>query len=427
MPAFAVIGGQWGDEGKGKIIDFLARDVDYVIRYAGGNNAGHTVINDLGKFKLHLIPSGIFWPNVKCVIGNGVVIDPDVILKEINNLKKASIDTKKILISDRAHIIMPYHIIQDHSEETQRGTNALGTTGKGIGPAYADKVARLGIRVGDLFNTELLKSRLDQILDLKNTIITQIYKKPPLDKNEIFEKCINWSKSLKQYISSTEILLFNELAKNKNLLIESAQGTMLDLDHGTYPFVTSSSPSVGGIYTGLGISPRTVVKVIGVFKAYSTRVGSGPLPTELNDNIGEKIRKIAWEYGTTTGRARRVGWFDGMAAKHSAIINDFSSIIITRLDVLDGFETINICVGYEFNGKKITNFPADSTILSQCKPIYETLPGWSKPTASKTSFTSLPKEAVNYIKRIEQITTKPVHLISTGPKREETITIEPLL
>lgn len=427
MPAFAVIGGQWGDEGKGKVVDFLSEKADYVVRYSGGNNAGHTVINELGTSKLHLVPAGIFWPHTKCIIANGVVVDPQVLMEELDTLKSKGIDIRRMYISDRAHLIMPYHILLDRMEEESKGVKALGTTGKGVGPAYVDKAARLGMRVRELLNKESLLQRLKELLDLKNRVITRVYGGTPIDLDELYNTCLEWGAMLEQYLTSTEYLLHDALSSGKTVLLEGAQGTMLDMDHGTYPYVTSSSPSVGGAYTGSGMSPRAVVGVAGVFKAYSTRVGAGPLTAEMDDSIGSTIRERAWEYGTTTGRPRRIGWFDAVAARYSAAINDFTSLILTRLDVLDNLPTIKLCIGYKVNGQTTNQFPANTFILEKCEPIFEEMPGWHQPTASATKLSQLPKEAMDYVHRIEELVGCPIDMISTGPKREETILIKPLL
>ncbi|MFB3097880.1 MAG: adenylosuccinate synthase, partial [Dehalococcoidia bacterium] len=337
MPAYAVIGGQWGDEGKGKVIDYLAGSVDYVVRYAGGNNAGHTVVNDQGTFQLHLVPSGICWPDVYGIIGNGVVVNPDVLAGELEMLASRGIDTSRLYVSERAHVIMPYHILLDNLEEEARGSGAIGTTGQGVGPAYMDKTGRTGIRIGDLLNGESLPDKLKQTLQFKNALITKIYGKEPLVLDEILDKCREWAEWLRPYVQSTEKIVQDLLAGDKRLLLEGAQGTLLDLDHGSYPYVTSSSSSIGGACTGLGLNPQSIAGVLGVFKAYSTRVGSGPMPTELHDETAELLREKAHEYGVTTGRPRRVGWFDAVAARYSRQINGFTGIVFTRLDILDGF------------------------------------------------------------------------------------------
>ena len=424
MPAHAIIGSQWGDEGKGKIIDLLSENAEYVVRYSGGNNAGHTVINDLGEFVFHIVPSGILWPHIKCVIGNGVVIDPDVLLEELDALKPRISHDIKLYISDRAHIVMPYHIYLDKLDEQSRGDKAIGTTGKGIGPAYADKAARVGIRIGDLINNDSLLDRIKDVLAIKNKIITRVYDGNATIPEEIYEKCLAWRDALRPYLCPTELLLHDALSSNERVLIEGAQGTMLDMDHGTYPYVTSSSPSVGGIYTGLGISPRTVVEVTGVFKAYTTRVGSGAFPSEMEDALGNDFREKAQEFGATTGRSRRVGWFDAVSARYSAVINDFTSAIVNKLDMLDGLDSIKICIGYDVDGQIIDKFPANSQQLEKCKPIYEELPGWDKSTAGTTSLDQLPETAMRYVKRIEELIQCPVNMVSTGPKREESILLK---
>ena len=429
MPAFAVIGGQWGDEGKGKVVDYLSEKVHCVVRYAGGNNAGHTVVNDQGEFGLHLVPSGIFWPQTTCIIGNGVVVDPDVLISELDSLESRGVDTSRLCVSERAHLIMPYHILLDRLEEEAKGSGALGTTGRGIGPAYVDKTSRIGIRGGELLDisTEDFLPRMKQAVDFKNAIITKIYGAEPISVDEVYDKCVGWSERLKDHIRPTELIVQEALDKGQNILLEGAQGTLLDLDHGTYPYVTSSSPSIGGACTGLGIGPRDIAGIIGVFKAYSTRVGSGPMTSEMFDATGEKLREKAWEYGTTTGRARRIGWFDAVAGRYSARVNGFTSLVLTRLDVLDGFPNLKMCVGYEVDGKAVDHFPASPVLLNRCQPVYEELPGWTEPTANATHISQLPPEAKAYVKRIEELVGCPIHLISTGPRRWETIPLQPII
>ena len=426
MPAYAVIGGQWGDEGKGKVIDYLAGEVDSVVRYAGGNNAGHTVVNEQGEFQLHLVPSGICWPEVHGIIGNGVVVDPDVLAEEMDMLRRRGIDTSKMHVSERAHIIMPYHIMLDALEEQARGSGAIGTTGRGIGPAYVDKTGRDGIRVGDLLDWDSFTPKLSRVLERKNAIITKIYGGEPLSLEEIKARCRQWAGQLRPYARATEQLVQDHLAEGKRVLLEGAQGTLLDLDHGSYPYVTSSSPSIGGACTGLGLNPQSIAGALGVFKAYSTRVGSGPMPSEMDEPTAEKIREIAQEYGTTTGRARRIGWFDGIAAKYSQLVNGFTGLVLTRLDILDGFESVKICIGYQADGQRITRFPANTALLSRCQPIYEELPGWSQPTASATQLSQLPTNAITYIRRIEELVGCRVQIVSTGPSRAETIQLSPV-
>ena len=427
MPAYAVIGGQWGDEGKGKMVDFLAQYSQYVVRYSGGNNAGHTVINDQGSFAFHLVPTGIFWPEVTCVIGNGVVIDPTVLIEEIDGLKQVGIETGRLAVSDRAHLIMPYHVILDRLEEEARGSTAIGTTGRGVGPAYVDKVARSGIRVGDLLEVDdksRFLPRLEGVIKLKNSLITKVYGGNPIDLQEVYQQCREWADKLRPFITSTETMLLKALSNNESVILEGAQGTMLDIDHGTFPYVTSSSPTIGGAITGLGIPPQSIKGIMGVFKAYSTRVGSGPMVTELLDDVGEAIRERAQEYGATTGRPRRCGWFDAVAARYSAQLNGYTSIVLTRLDILDSFSNIKICTGYRLeDGTIITDFPTSASTLERCEPIYEEIPGWDGSTASTTNVKDLPHGAKLYVDRIEELIGVPVDIISTGPRREETIII----
>ncbi len=421
MPAYAVIGAQWGDEGKGKIIDFLAERASVIARYSGGNNAGHTVINDAGTFKLHLVPSGICWSHATNVIGNGVVVDPDVLIKEIN---ENQLDPEHLAVSDRAHLIMPYHIILDRLEEERRGKSAIGTTGRGVGPAYVDKVARQGLRVGELLNPENLSLRLPEIIAFKNEIITKIYGGDPIDIDEVYEKTRNWATQLAGYIRPVENIVADAIEDDKNVIVEGAQGALLDLDHGTYPYVTSSNPTVGGTLTGLGMGPRTYGGVAGVFKAYCTRVGSGPFPTEIHGDEGDRIREMAGEFGVTTGRARRIGWFDGVAAKYSARVNGFDNMIITRLDTLDGWDEIRICVAYEIDGVRTDQFPVDAEMLDRAKPIYESVPGWTESTRAITKPEQINDGARAYISKLEEVVGIPVSIISTGPHRAETLILQ---
>ena len=426
MPAYAVIGGQWGDEGKGKVIDYLAGDVDSVVRYAGGNNAGHTVVNDKGTFQLHLVPSGICWPNVYGIIGNGVVVDPDVLVGELAEIGARGIDTSKLFISERAHVIMPYHIVLDRLEEEARGDAAIGTTGRGIGPAYMDKTGRMGIRVGDLLDWDALVPMVEQLLKHKNALITKIYGGEALALDDVLAKCRLWADQMAPYAMATEQLVQDLLAQGKKVLLEGAQGTLLDIDHGSYPYVTSSSPSIGGACTGLGLNPQAIKGVLGVFKAYSTRVGGGPMPSEIKDEEAEEIREKAQEFGVTTGRARRIGWFDGVAAKYSQLVNGFTGLVLTRLDILDEFDSVKVCVGYKVDGERVDRFPTNTGLLARCEPIFEELPGWDKPTASATELSQLPENALAYVNRIEELVGCKVQIISTGPRREETIQVEPV-
>ena len=428
MGAYALIGAQWGDEGKGKVVDYLASKAQWVARYAGGNNAGHTVMNHGGTFSLHLVPSGIFQPDVSCIIGNGVVVNPEVLLEEIKGLSERGVDVSRIYLSERAHLIMPYHIQIDALEEEARGRASLGTTGTGVGPAYVDKASRTGIRAGDLLYLEdELLPRLKRVVEDKSRILTKLYGQPPLSLQEILDQCARWREGLKDLLRPTSFLMQQAIERGDTIIMEGAQGTLLDLDHGTYPYVTSSSASVGGAAAGLGIHPRSISGVIGVFKAYCTRVGSGPFPTEMLDEQADELRERAWEYGTTTGRARRIGWFDAVAARYSQHINGFSSLVLTRLDVLDGFPSVKICVGYELDGELLGYFPSGATQLQRCKPVYEEMPGWSDPTEGATRMEQLPAEAAAYVGRLEELIGCEFHLISTGPHRDETIMLKPMI
>ena len=427
MPAYAVIGGQWGDEGKGKIIDYLAGKVKAVVRYAGGNNAGHTVINEKGTFQLHLIPSGICWPGVYGIVGNGVVANPDVMLDELTQLESRGIDVSNVYVSERAHVIMPYHIVQDALEEKARGSSAIGTTGQGVGPAYVDKVSRGGVRFGDLLELEPLSEKLKSTIQFKNRVFTQVYEGDEVSFDDVVKRCREWAEWIRPHVRSPDQLIHDLLDDGNNVLLEGAQGTMLDIDHGSYPYVTSSSPTIGGACTGLGISPQSIAGVLGVFKAYSTRVGSGPMPTELHGDAAENLREIAHEYGTTTGRARRVGWFDAVAGRYSRIVNGMTGIVLTRLDILDGFDTIKICNGYRADGHELDRFPSNTDLLAQCEPVYEDFPGWDTPTSGATTWEALPENAQNYVRRIQDLVGCPVQIISTGPNREETILLDPII
>jgi adenylosuccinate synthase len=427
MPTIAIIGGQWGDEGKGKVVDLLAQKAKIIVRFSGGDNAGHTVINPYGEFKLHLIPAGIFSPDAVCIIGNGVVINPAVLIDEIDQLNQRNVDTTRLFISDRAHLIMPYHILLDGLEEESRGGKAIGTTRKGIGPAFADKVARLGIRTGDLLDKEALLERLRFILDYKNIILTKVYKVSPLSLDEIYGQYCRYGERLAPHIRETSTMLEEALSREELVLLEGAQGTLLDPDFGTYPYSTSSSPLAGGSCLGAGLSPVRINRIVGVFKAYCTRVGGGPMPTELKDETGDLIRELAHEYGATTGRPRRCGWFDAVAARFSTRINGFTGAVITRLDILDTFAQLKICVSYELDGNRIDNFPASVAALERCQPIYEELAGWQAPTSHIQEYEQLPVEARQYITRLEELISCPANLICVGPRREQAILKTPIL
>ena len=427
MPVVAVIGAQWGDEGKGKVIDMLAEQASYVVRVSGGDNAGHTVVNPHGEFKLRLTPSGIFYPDTTSVIGNGVVVNPAVLNSEIDELNSRGIDTSRLLISDRANLIMPYHIALDGLEEEALGGKAIGTTRKGIGPAFADKVARTGIRAGDLLDKGTLKERLTQALENKNRLLTRVYGKEALEFDTIYEQYCTYADRWAPYIGDTTAVLAAAIDRGEPILLEGAQGFLLDPDFGTYPFTTSSSPTVAGACLGAGIAPTRLTHVLGVFKAYQTRVGGGPMPTELNDATGEMIRELAQEYGTVSQRPRRCGWFDGVTARFSTRINGYTSIVVTRLDVLDKLPQLKICTGYKLDGKTIENFPASITSLEKCQPVYEEVPGWETPTSDIRTFEELPANARKYLQRLEEIAACPVSLISVGKSREQTIVRSPVL
>jgi len=427
MPVIAVIGAQWGDEGKGKVVDLLAQKARVVARFSGGDNAGHTIVNPSGEFKQRLVPSGIFYPEATCVIGNGVAINPAVLIDEMEQLNQHGIDTSGLFISDRANLIMPYHILLDGLEDESRGGKAIGTTRKGIGPAFADKVARYGIRAGDLLDKEVFRERLRLVLDYKNSILTKVYGLSPLPFDEVLTQYCQYGERLAPHITDTTIIVEEALKRGELVLLEGAQGTLLDPDFGTYPYTTSSSPLAGEGCLGIGIGPTQVSRVIGVFKAYCSRVGSGPMPTELNDETGDLIRERGHEYGTVTGRPRRCGWFDAVAARLSTRVNGFTGVAITRLDILDTLPHLKICVGYELEGKTINYFPSSITNLSKCQPIYEELPGWQAPTTHIREYEQLPVEARQYIAKLEELTSCPVNLVCIGPGREQTILKTPIL
>jgi adenylosuccinate synthase len=429
MPVIAVIGAQWGDEGKGKVVDLVAEKADVVVRFSGGDNAGHTVINNFGKFALHLIPSGIFSANAVSIIGNGTVINPKVLFQEINTLTTRGIDASpaRLSVSDRAHLIMPYHLLFDELEEKALGSKAIGTTRKGIGPVYADKIARRGIRVGDLLDKNAFKEQLTTILEQKNQLLTKVYGAAPLSLEAVYQEYIEYGVRLKPYVKETTLMLDEALAAGKLVLLEGAQGTLLDPDFGTYPYVTSSSPIAGGASIGAGIGPGKLNGILGVFKAYCTRVGGGPFPTELKDEIGEQIRERAHEFGTTTGRPRRCGWFDGVAARFSQRVNGFTGIAITRFDILDVLPVVKVCTGYKLNGKVVHYFPASIGILAKCEPVYEEIPGWLTSTEEVRKYKDLPASAKNYVKCLEDLAGCKANLICVGPAREQTIEKSPII
>ena len=427
MPAIVLLGAQWGDEGKGKATDILGDRVDYVVRYQGGNNAGHTVVISDQKYALHLLPSGILSPNVIPVIGNGVVIDPAVLLEEIKGLNERGIDTSKLVISSNAHLITPYHRTIDKVSERFLGKAKIGTTGRGIGPAYSDKISRIGIRVQDLFDESILQKKLESALKDKNQVLTKVFNRKDMQVSEILEEYLGFAEILRPYIADTALMLNQALEKGKTVLLEGSQGTLLDVDHGTYPFVTSSNPTAGGACTGSGIGPTKIERVIGIVKAYTTRVGSGPFPTELENEDGEKLRTIGHEYGTTTGRNRRCGWYDAPIARFAVRINGLTDFFLTKLDVLTGWERIPVCVAYEINGKRVEEIPSSQTDFHHAVPIYEYLPGWNEDISKARSLSDLPINAQKYVAYLEEISGAPMSAIGVGPGRDETIVARDLL
>jgi len=422
MPATIVIGAQWGDEGKGKIVDLLSAKVDVVARYQGGANAGHTVVFEGKKTILHLIPSGILQKDCVCILGAGMVIDPQKLLEEIAELERGGVSVEgRLFISHQAHLIMPYHKVLDELNERVLGSKAIGVTGRGIGPAYTDKYTRVGIRIVDLLDPVLFREKLDANITAKNRLINELHHEPVLDREAIVNYYIDFDRKIDPLIKDVSIYLNDALDQGKSVLCEGAQGTLLDVDWGTYPYVTSSHPTAGGAITGLGIGPTRINSVIGVVKAYTTRVGSGPFPTEFDQPLADTMRVAGGEFGATTGRARRCGWFDAVIARYSARVNGVSSWALTKLDVLSVLPTIKICVGYEAGGKRYDQFPSESKVVKECTPIYEEWPGWNVPINQARKFNDLPVEARRYVERIENLTSTPVGIISVGSDRSETI------
>jgi len=422
MSVVVIVGAQWGDEGKGKIVDVLTEKADAVARYQGGHNAGHTVVINNEKFVLHIIPSGILHKGKTCIIGNGVVVEPKSLIEEIDGLIKRGIDIgKNIFLSKSSHLIMPYHAAIEREQERLKGSKKIGTTGKGIGPAYVDKTARTGIRAGELLYPEIFKEKLKNNLAGINHLLKVLYNAPSFDVDDIYSEYMKYAERLSGYIADTDIIVNRMIDENKNLLFEGAQGTLLDVDHGTYPYVTSSSAAAGGACTGLGVSPTKISSVIGIVKAYTTRVGEGPFPTEIKGPLGEKIREKGGEYGATTGRPRRCGWLDIVALRYAARINGFSGIVLTKLDILDGLEKIKICTAYRCEGRLYEEFPKELNILEKCEPVYEEVSGWKENTGGVKSFEKLPSSAQAYIKEIERMLNVKVRIISSGQKRDELI------
>lgn len=424
MSTVVIVGAQWGDEGKGKVIDYLAGESDVVVRGQGGNNAGHTVVVGDKKYALHLIPSGILNPKTINIIGNGVVFDPEGFLQEIEKMEAQGVSTENIKISDRAHVIFPYHKVIDALAEDSRGEEMIGTTKKGIGPCYMDKVERSGIRICDLMNKEVFIDKVTKQIQKKNEIIEKIYGGEKLNKDEIISKYLTYAEAIKKYVDDTSVLVYDAIKAGKKVLFEGAQGTLLDVDLGTYPYVTSSHPISGGFAVGAGIGPNMMEEVVGVIKAYTTRVGKGPFVTEQDNPIGDRIRIAGHEFGTTTGRPRRCGWFDVVMVKYAARVNGLTALSVMLLDVLTGFDEISICTGYKMGDKVIENFPACLETLGKCEPIYETMAGWQEDITKCTSFEELPVNAQKYIERIEALIDVPVKIISVGPGRDQTIVRE---
>lgn len=428
MSTFIVLGAQWGDEGKGKMTDYLAEEANVVVRYQGGNNAGHTVEVGDKQYKLHLIPSGILHDEKLNVIGNGVVIDPVAFFSEIDYLQEegVKVNPEKLIVSDRAHIIMPYHKILDKLKEQARGKNDIGTTGKGIGPCYTDKFERCGIRVCDLIDKEVFKEKLSENIEMKNKYIVNVFGGEALNFDEIYEEYSKYGERLKPFVRDTSVTVYNEIKENKSVLFEGAQGMLLDIDYGTYPFVTSSNTTAGGVANGVGIGPNMITNAVGIAKAYTTRVGKGPFPTELENETGEWIREKGHEYGVTTGRSRRCGWLDIVILKTSVRVSGLTSLAVTKIDTLAGLEKVKMCVGYKFNDEVIDYFPASLEDLAKCEPIYEEFDGWDESVAEARSYDELHPNARKYLERIEELTETRISIVSVGPRRDQTMRVKPL-
>ncbi|KAB0671909.1 adenylosuccinate synthase [Oryzomonas sagensis] len=423
MANVVVVGAQWGDEGKGKVVDIYTEHADDIVRYQGGNNAGHTLVVGSEKVVLHLIPSGILHEGKRCIIGNGVVLDPEVFIREITKLKESGriSDDSCLLLSESLHIIMPYHKQIDIAREAKSGDKKIGTTGRGIGPCYEDKIGRRGIRLMDLLDKDIFTRKLREVLTEKNVILEKLLGEAPCDFDAILAEYSGYAEVLKKYVADTSLVLSKDLKAGKKALFEGAQGTLLDVDHGTYPYVTSSSTCAGGACTGSGVSPRDIHEIIGISKAYVTRVGSGPFPTELLDATGEQLRQDGGEFGATTGRPRRCGWFDAMVVRYAVRVNGLTGIALTKLDVLSDFDTVKICTGYTCNGRTLETLPASLELFEQCQPVYEELPGWKSDITGAQTYEDLPQKARDYVKRLEELAGCPIVLVSVGPRRDQTI------
>jgi len=419
-----VIGAQWGDEGKGKITDLLSKSADVVVRYQGGVNAGHTVVVNGQTFKLHLIPSGILYPDTDCIIGSGTVIDPKVLIEELDQVEGLGISTKNLMISQAAHVTMPYHRLIDRASEERRGKQKIGTTGRGIGPTYADKSERTGIRIIDLISPDRLKEQVHWTVNYKNVILEKLYNLPPLNPDQVVNEYLGYADRLRPHVIDASLKIYNAIKERRNILFEGAQGTLLDLDHGTYPYVTSSNPVAGGACVGTGVGPTMIDRVIGVAKAYTTRVGEGPFPTEAKDEIGTLLRDRGAEFGTTTGRERRCGWFDAVIGRYAVRINGMDCMAITKLDVLDELPEIKVCVAYDMEGERCEDFPSSSLQLAKCKPIYQTLPGWQKSTVDCRNLEDLPQQALDYLRFLAELMKVPIAIVSLGASRDQTIVVE---
>jgi adenylosuccinate synthase len=427
VPALVLVGAQWGDEGKGKATDLLGGSVDYVVRYQGGNNAGHTVVVGEESYALHLVPSGILTPGVVPVIGNGVVVDPGVLLEEMGALEARGVSCQRLLLSADAHLILPHHRVLDRVTERYLGRSRIGTTGRGIGPAYADKVGRTGVRVQDLFDPGILRQKLELVLREKNQVLAKVYSRKAIEVDAVVEEYLRYGEQLAPHVADTRLLLNRALDDGRVVLLEGSQGTLLDVDHGSYPFVTSSSPTAGGACAGSGIGPTRITRVIGIIKAYTTRVGEGPFPTELHDEHGERLRAAGGEFGVTTGRARRTGWFDAVVARYAVRVNGLTDLFLTKLDVLTGLETVPVCTAYDVDGTRVEEMPTTQTDFHHARPVYEQLPGWAEDLSECRSLEELPKAARSYVAALEDLSGCRVSAVGVGPGREETVQVAALL